>query len=85
MTAPESFCPFCARPAAGGKPCPGCRRDPSAPRRVCPGCKRLTPKAEGACMHCARPFHSEMWWKLPLIIGLFILAMIVSFLLALAR
>lgn len=68
-----------------GATCPACQRDTSLPRRVCPACKRMTPKAEPSCMHCGKTFHSEMWWKIPLIIGLFVLAVIVSFLLALAR
>ena len=38
----------------------------------------MTPKAENLCCHCGKPFRSEMRWKIPLIIGLFILAVIIS-------
>jgi len=34
--------------------------------------------AEPACCHCRQPFKSELRWKVPLIIGLFIAAIILS-------
>jgi hypothetical protein len=46
----------------------------------------MTPAAEAVCMHChAGSGGSELKWKIPLIVGLFVAAFAVSVLLALAR
>ena len=77
-------CPFCGAEVAGGR-CPGCGRDVTARRRVCPRCHRMTPADEPVCSHCGAAFRSELRWKIPLIIALFVLAFIVAVALQLAR
>lgn len=75
-------CPFCSAPAAG-KFCGSCGRDTNAPRRPCVKCRRMIPSHERACWNCGATFKSDMRWKVPLIVFLFLLAFVVSVLLAL--
>jgi len=77
-------CPFCGQETVGS-PCPACGRDVAAARRVCGRCHRMTPSNEPACSHCGAPHRSELRWKVPLIVFLFVLAFLVSLLLSLAR
>ena len=72
-------CPFCdstVELAFGERDCPSCGRDRTAPRRLCGNkqCGRMTPKAEKACVHCGQNTKSELRWKIPVIILLFVLA-----------
>ncbi len=78
----DRVCPFCDKPASDTA-CSSCGRDPTAPRKVCSACQNMTPTAEGACCRCGKSQHSEMWWKIPLIVALFIAAIILSIILAL--
>lgn len=75
-------CPFCGNGLAGaaGSPasCPSCGRNPRVPRKPCPHCQGWTPSAEPACCRCGERFKSELRWKVPLIIGIFLLAFLVS-------
>jgi len=73
----QRLCPFCGVEAPDAR-CPGCGRDPTAPRVVCPSCRGQTPAAEPVCCHCRRPRRRELRWKIPLIIALFVLAVVVS-------
>lgn len=77
-------CPFC-RAAAESRVCPACGRDTTAPRRPCASCGRIVPVAERVCYACGAAHTSEMWWKIPLIVLLFVLAFVVSIVLALLR
>jgi hypothetical protein len=36
-------------------------------------------------MHCQTPFRGDMWWKIPLIIGLFIVSAILAAALAMIK
>ncbi len=75
-------CPFCGAPAAE-RFCGACGRDTTAPRRPCARCKRMVPSSERVCWSCGAGFTSDMWWKIPLIVFLFLLAFLVSIVLAL--
>ena len=80
-------CPFCDSTeelAAGKHDCPSCGHDRTAPRRFC-GDKqraRMTPKAENACVHCGQNAKSELRWKIPVIILLFVLAFAIALVVA---
>ena len=77
-------CPYCrAQLDSGPYICGRCGRDPSAPRRPCRRCGRVTPTAEGACWNCGAAFKSDMRWKVPLIVSLFLLSFVLSVLVAL--
>lgn len=76
------MCPFCGAPAAA-KFCGSCGRDTNAPRRPCQNCHRMVPSTERACWNCGTAFKSDMRWKVPLIIFLFLLAFAISALIAL--
>ena len=76
-------CPYCSAPLYPGHVfCGRCGRDPSAPRRPCPRCGRVTPTAERACRNCGATFKSDMRWKVPLIVALFMLSFVLSVVLA---
>lgn len=47
-------------------------------QRVCTTCKSLTPASETACAHCGVPFRSDLRWKVPLIVVLFLVAFAIS-------
>lgn len=81
---PSRLCPYCAKPAAE-QFCGACGRDTTAPRRPCPRCKRMSPSRERVCWNCGAAFTGDMWWKIPLIVFLFLLAFVISILLALVR
>jgi len=70
-------CPFCGTPTAQAR-CETCHRDPTAARRVCARCQKQTPTAEKACMHCGGAAGSELAWKVPLIIVLFVVAIAIA-------
>jgi hypothetical protein len=70
-------CAFCGTPAASPR-CSTCQRDPRAPRRVCKNCHKQTPTAEPRCMHCQVAAGSDMSWKVPLIIVMFVLAFVLA-------
>lgn len=70
-------CPFCGTQTTQPR-CETCQRDPSAPRRVCAHCQKQTPTAEKACMHCRGAAGSELAWKVPLIVILFVVAFAVA-------
>lgn len=72
------ICPFCGNQQATADHCSACNRNPSLPRRVCSACNRVSPSSEAACMHCKRAFGSEMSWKVPLIVLLFVAAIVIS-------
>lgn len=79
-------CPYCGAPlAAGTWLCAQCGRDANAPRRPCPKCGRVTPSAERACWSCGAVFKSDMRWKVPLIVALFLLSFVLSVGLALVK
>ena len=71
------LCPFCGEHASPPL-CPGCGRDPAAPRRVCANCHCMTPSADAACACCGSVDCSELWWKLPAIAAMFVVAAIVA-------
>lgn len=77
-------CPFCGA-RTDARICEACGRDTNAPRRPCPSCKRMVPSGERFCWSCGAVYRSEMWWKIPLIVFLFLLAFVISILLALVR
>lgn len=78
------MCPFCGAPAAE-RFCGSCGRDTTAPRRPCGNCRRMVPSSERACWNCGAGFKSDMRWKIPLIVFLFLLAFVISVLLALVK
>lgn len=77
-------CPFCGEQTTGS-PCTSCGRDVTAARRVCPRCHKMTPALEKACSHCGAEHKSDLRWKVPLIIAIFVVAFILAVLLQLAR
>ena len=77
-------CPFCATPAAA-QFCGSCGRDTTAPRRPCGKCGRLVPSKESFCWSCGAAFKSDLRWKVPLIVFLFLLAFAISIGLALLK
>jgi hypothetical protein len=80
----DRTCPFCGGAAPGAR-CSACGRDPTANRRICRACGKQTPLAERACCHCSAQAQSELSWKIPLIVGLFVTAFALSVVLALVR
>lgn len=77
-------CPFCdASSAVEGQPCARCGRSPRLPRRPCHLCQGWTPVAEKACCRCGAKQGSDLRWKVPLIIAIFVVAILVSTLLQL--
>jgi hypothetical protein len=80
----ERRCPFCGATTAEAL-CGACGRDVAAPRRPCRACAKMTPADAVACVHCGAVATSEWRWKLPLIIGMFVLAFIASVLLQMYR
>ena len=72
-------CPYCRELLYSGPYiCGRCGRNPSAPRRPCPKCGRVTPTAERNCWNCGAAFKSDMRWKVPLIVALFLLSFVLS-------
>ena len=45
----------------------------------------MTPTAERACWNCGSVFKSDMRWKVPLIVALFLLSFVLSVVLALVK
>jgi len=70
-------CPFCSN-AEGGNPCGLCGRAPTASRKVCAACKKMTPLDEPQCSHCGTALRSELRWKIPVIVAMFVAAISVS-------
>ncbi len=81
---PGRVCPFCGANAPA-QFCGSCGRDTTAPRRPCAKCRRMVPSVERACWNCGAGFKSDMRWKIPLIVFLFLLAFVISILLALLK
>lgn len=81
---PGRACPFCGASAAA-QVCGSCGRDTTAPRRPCGRCRQMVPSSERVCPKCGAAFRSDMSWKIPLIVLLFLLAFVVSILLALVK
>lgn len=75
--APGRICPYCGSPAPG-QVCPACRRDTTARRRVCSKCGRITPSAEPICLGCGKRYTSDLAWKVPVIVALFIVSLILA-------
>lgn len=72
-------CPFCGSTDRGTQ-CPGCKRDKTAPRRICQACKAQTPSHEPRCHACGHQRASELRWKIPVIVAMFMAAFIISIL-----
>ncbi len=70
-------CAFCGTTTDQVR-CQACQRDPRGARRVCSRCKKNTPSAEKTCMHCGVGATSDLGWKIPLIVVLFLLAFAVA-------
>ena len=77
-------CPFCGAMAAATV-CAACGRDTTAPRRLCPTCGKMTPSTEPKCWNCGTKLPSDLSWKIPLIVLLFVLALVASILISLIR
>lgn len=73
-------CPFCETLNVQSL-CKKCGRDVTAPRRLCTHCQRMTPMNEENCAHCKARQTSDLRWKVPLIVGIFLLAFILSIIL----
>jgi RNA polymerase subunit RPABC4/transcription elongation factor Spt4 len=58
--------------------CPTCQRDPRGARRVCAWCQRNTPTGEKPCMHCGVVAQSDLGWKVPVIVVMFLLAFAIA-------
>lgn len=71
-------CPFCDAQTDGAR-CRSCGRDPTAPRFVCSECGKMTPEAEDQCSHCGAQQTSDLAWKVPVIILLFVAAFVLAF------
>lgn len=76
-------CPFCGG-TTNQQICNWCGRDTTAPRRPCPTCRRMATTYEPVCWNCGTKFKSEMAWKIPLIILIFVLAITLSIVIRLA-
>lgn len=74
---PAKDCPFCGTSNRSDR-CSQCGQDTRAPRRICSHCGKQTPQASPACTHCSTVHRSELLWKVPLIIGLFVIAVIIT-------
>lgn len=74
---PGRICPYCGVQTSG-QICANCRRDTTARRRICSKCGRMTPSAEPACMSCGKRYTSDLAWKIPVIIVMFIVVLIIS-------
>ncbi|MFT4703696.1 MAG: putative amidophosphoribosyltransferase [Bradymonadia bacterium] len=82
MAHPAAKCPFCSGEIAGVN-CVSCGTDITAPRTVCKGCGTLKLSSSKSCEQCGTLHRSEMTWKIPLIIGMFIIVIIINVALAL--
>lgn len=70
-------CPYCATPELA-RICVSCLRDTTAPRRSCQSCSGMIPASEPRCFRCGTTVSSELIWKVPLIITLFVIALFIS-------
>jgi len=77
-------CPFCGAQAIAPR-CMTCQRDPRSPRRICGHCQKQTPTNEPKCMHCQFTPGSELSWKVPVIVLMFIVAFVLAVALQLAK
>jgi hypothetical protein len=73
---PGRMCTYCGAPAPGQN-CPTCNRDTTAPRRVCRQCGRITPVTEPKCLACGKVPLNELAWKIPILIGIYIVAIVI--------
>lgn len=76
-------CPFC-HAEASGQTCAMCGRDVTASRRVCARCGAMAPAADSGCWKCGAAFTSDLRWKVPVIIALFVAAFLLAIVLAIA-
>jgi predicted amidophosphoribosyltransferase len=72
-------CPFCEA-ETNERMCTSCHRDTAAIRKICSACGKMTPKKEDYCCHCRKKFRSDLAWKIPIIILLFLLVLVISIL-----
>jgi hypothetical protein len=72
-------CPFCGG-TTNMQPCMWCGRDTTVPRRPCKRCMRMVPTYEPVCWNCGAKSTSDLGWKIPLIIFIFVLAIVLSIL-----
>ena len=72
-------CPFCGG-TTNMQLCVWCGRDTTAPRRPCNRCQRMVPTYEPVCWNCGSKFKSDLNWKIPVIILIFVLAIVLSIL-----
>jgi hypothetical protein len=70
-------CPFCEQETTSTE-CEHCGRNVTARRRKCKKCDKMSPHAEEICCHCRTAFGSELAWKIPLIIAMFVAAFILT-------
>lgn len=70
-------CPFCSEPAPE-RICGDCKRDTTMPRHPCKICRMIVPNSETHCWHCGAPVRSELRWKLPVIILVFVIVMLIN-------
>lgn len=77
-------CPFCGAETVE-RLCSACGRDTKGPRKACSKCGKFMPSDDRSCCHCGASQVSELAWKVPVIIGLFVVATIVSVVLAMVE
>jgi hypothetical protein len=73
---PGRICPYCGA-LAKGQLCTSCQRDTTAPRRVCRQCGRITPLSEPKCLACGKVPLNDLAWKIPLLIGIYIVFIVI--------
>jgi len=70
-------CPFCGSPTATQQ-CTSCGRNTSASRKICARCGKMAPSADSKCWNCGSTFTSDVWWKILVLIGVFILVFLLN-------
>lgn len=45
----------------------------------------MTPSVEAQCVHCGSIFRSDLWWKVPVIFSLFVVATILAIVLGMLQ
>jgi hypothetical protein len=71
------ICPYCGAPTPTAI-CAGCSRDTTAPRKICSDCGKMMPAADRQCWFCGTRAHSELRWKIPLMIGIILLLLVLQ-------
>jgi len=77
MSHPAPKCPFCSGDVSGVN-CVSCGADITAPRRACSGCGKQMLSSTKTCTQCGTLHRSENVWKIPLIVGMFIIVIILN-------